>query len=198
VTVSDLYAMGFDPVAKAADITDKKAGEYVQYMLEQQRATKAGTIADDIKAEFAKVREADLLIFFSPIWWFSVPAMLKGWFDRVFATGYSWDFGAIYDKGLLRGKKALMVAVPGGPEAFYQHEGFHRATLKEVLHPILWGTLHFCGLDVLEPFVVHSPFQLGPDERKARLGQLRSLLSKVEEIPVLYRHAPGAEKGSAA
>lgn len=188
VAVSDLYAMKFDPVAAATDFTDKKPGEYVQYMLEQQRATNAGAMKADIKAEMDKVRAAELLIFFSPVWWFSVPAMMKGWFDRVLATGFSWDFGKIYDKGLLRGKKALYVAVPGGPEQLYRRDGAHRATFKEIFHPVLWGTLHFCGLDVLEPFVTHAPFQLGDEGRKKRLAELRTLLADVGSIPVLYGH----------
>lgn len=188
VIVSDLYAMKFNPVASAADITDKKPGDYIQYMLEQQRASKAGTLSDDIKAEFAKVREAEMLMFFTPVWWFSVPAMLKGWFDRVFATGLTWDFGKIYDKGLLRGKKTMMIVVPGGPEELYKHEGAHRATLKEILHPILWGTLYFCGLDVLEPFVVHSPFQIGPDVRAQRIADLGAMLTAIDTIPTLYHH----------
>lgn len=189
VEVSDLYAIGFDPVAAAADITDKAPGDYVQYMLEQQRASKAGVLKDDIKTEMAKVARADLLVFTAPIWWFSVPAMLKGWFDRVFATGFSWDFGMIYGKGLLRGKRALCIFSPGGPATLYQHDGAHRMTFKEVLHPVLWGTLHFCGLDVLEPFVVHANFQLGDEGRKKALADLSARVAKVEDIPVLYKHA---------
>lgn len=186
VVLSDLYGMNFNPIATASDFTDKKTDEYIQYMLEQQRAAKTGTLADDIKSEFEKIRSADLLLFFTPVWWFSVPAMLKGWFDRVFATGLTWDFGAIYEKGLLRGKKAMMVAVPGGPADLYRKDGAHRATLIEVLHPILWGTLHFCGLDVLEPFVVHSPFQIGADERARRLSELKEMLSRLDSRPSLY------------
>jgi NAD(P)H dehydrogenase (quinone) len=186
VTVSDLYAKNFNPKAANSDFTDKKAGEYVQYMLEQQRASKVGTLADDILEEFEHVKAADMLIFTTPIWWFSVPAMLKGWFDRVFATGLTWDFGRIYDKGLLRGKKTMLIAVPGGPPELYRKDGAHHATLIEVLHPILWGTLHFCGLDVLEPFVVHSPFQIGAEERARRIQELKARLASIESIPPLY------------
>lgn len=186
VVLSDLYAMKFNPVASAADITDKTPDDYIQYMLEQQRASSAGVFSDDIKIEIEKVKSADFILFISPIWWFSVPAMLKGWFDRVFATGSTWDFGKIYEKGLLRGKKAMMVAVPGGPAELYQKDGAHHATLLEILHPILWGTLRFCGLEVLEPFVVHSPFQIGDDIRKQRIEELKEKLGRLEHLPVLY------------
>lgn len=126
-------------------------------MLEQRFASNNGlAFAPDIISELDKIRQADLVIFHTPIWWFSVPAVLKGWFDRVLVMGVAWDGGKIYENGLFRGKTAMLCAVAGGPREYYQENGKHKATMNQILHPIHHGTFAFCGMDVLEPFVVYN------------------------------------------
>jgi len=55
--------------------------------MEQRIASANNAFRQDIKIEMDKVRWAEMIIFQCPIWWFSVPAILKRWFDRVLATG---------------------------------------------------------------------------------------------------------------
>ncbi|MCA9364666.1 MAG: NAD(P)H-dependent oxidoreductase [Candidatus Moranbacteria bacterium] len=105
VTVSDLYEMKFNPTGGKDDFTQLGNEEYFNFMLEQKNAAEKGLFASDVQSEIEKVKKADLLIINTPVWWFSTPAIVKGWFDRVLATGVAWDFNGIYDKGLLRGKK---------------------------------------------------------------------------------------------
>jgi len=87
VEVSDLYAMNWNPVASAADFAGRKNPEYLVYALEQRHGYENGTIADDIAAEVEKVKRADLIMLSFPLYWFSVPAILKGWIDRVLISG---------------------------------------------------------------------------------------------------------------
>jgi NAD(P)H dehydrogenase (quinone) len=181
VEVSDLYAQHFNPVASREDFTTLSDTRYINYMLEQRTAAEHGFFSEDIRAEQEKVLHADLIMFHFPIWWFSAPAILKGWFDRVFATGVTWNFGSIYDSGLLKGKKAMLVVTTGGGEDLYQERGAHKATIQQILHPILHGTLRFCALDVLPPFVAYGIFQAGEDGRKKYLEGFRARLSSVEK-----------------
>ncbi len=78
VVVSDLYAMSFDPVAKASDFRERQNNDYLVYALEQRHAYEAETLAEDIAIEVEKLKHADLVILSFPIFWFSVPAILKG------------------------------------------------------------------------------------------------------------------------
>ena len=113
---SDLYGSGFSAKAEKFDFVTSSGGHF-NYMLEQRHAAQEGMMfAPDIRQEIDKIRAADIIIFHTPIWWFSVPALLKGWFDRVLAMGVAWDGGKIYEKGLLRGKSAMVCAVAGGAE----------------------------------------------------------------------------------
>jgi NAD(P)H dehydrogenase (quinone) len=66
-----------------------------------------------------KISWVDYLIFQFPLWWTEPPAILKGWFDRVFAKEFAYDNGATYEKGLLKGKKALLsFTTAGGPDIY--------------------------------------------------------------------------------
>lgn len=71
-------------------------------------ATENGTFVKETPEEQVKISWADYLIFQFPLWWTEPPAILKGWFDRVFAKEFAYDNGATYKKGLLQGKKALL------------------------------------------------------------------------------------------
>jgi NAD(P)H dehydrogenase (quinone) len=183
VEVSDLYAQHFNPVASREDFTTVSDKQYINYMLEQRTAAEHGYFSQDIRSEQEKVLHADLIMFHFPVWWFSAPAILKGWFDRVFATGVTWNFGHIYDAGLLKGKKAMLVVTTGGGEDLYQNSGAHKATILQILHPILHGTLRFCAMDVLPPFVAFGIFQAGEEGRKKYLEEFRVRLSSLETTP---------------
>jgi NAD(P)H dehydrogenase (quinone) len=153
VAISDLYGQGFNPIAQKWDFVTT-SGKHFNYMLEQKHAARLDmAFSPDIVGEIQKIKAADLIIFATPIWWFSVPAILKGWFDRVLAMGVAWDSGQIYENGLFRGKQAMLLAAAGGPDQYYQQDGKHQATSEQITHHINHGTLAFCGFNVHEPYI---------------------------------------------
>lgn len=183
VVISDLYAQGFNAAAQKWDFVSTSGGHF-NYMLEQKHAAKLDlAFSPDILGEIQKIRAADLVLFIFPIWWFSAPAILKGWFDRVLAMGVTWDGGRIYDKGMLRGKQAMVIAAAGGPTEYYKKDGRHRATVNEILHPINHGTLAFCGFDVHEPFVVLNVLGTASDALDKYLEELKFRLEHIDDSP---------------
>ncbi|XP_047414559.1 ribosyldihydronicotinamide dehydrogenase [quinone] isoform X2 [Sciurus carolinensis] len=103
VTVSDLYAMNFEPRATRKDITGALSNpEVFSYGVEAYEAYKKGCLTSDITDEQKKVQEADLVIFQFPLYWFTVPAILKGWMDRVLCQGFAFDIPGFYDSGFLK------------------------------------------------------------------------------------------------
>ncbi|XP_021116404.1 ribosyldihydronicotinamide dehydrogenase [quinone] isoform X2 [Heterocephalus glaber] len=124
VTVSDLYAMGFEPRATRSDITGALSSpESFNYGVEAHEAFKRRALASDILAEQRKVQEADLVIFQFPLYWFSVPAIMKGWMDRVLCQGFAFDIPGFYDSGFLKGKLALLSLTTGGVASMYTKAG---------------------------------------------------------------------------
>jgi NAD(P)H dehydrogenase (quinone) len=158
VQVSDLYAMKWNPVASSEDFSERANPDYLVYALEQREGVKAGKIAPDIQAELDKLLWADLVIFNFPLYWFSVPAMLKGWIDRVLVSGVCYGGKRFYDQGGLAGKKALVSLTLGGREHMFGEGAIH-GPLEDMLRPLLRGTLAYVGLEVLPPFVAwHVPY----------------------------------------
>ncbi|MBT3305779.1 MAG: NAD(P)H-dependent oxidoreductase [Alphaproteobacteria bacterium] len=181
VQVSDLYHMGFNPVASAEDFLDPADPDYLVYALEQRHGYETGTLAPDIQAEIEKVLWCDLLILNFPLYWFSTPAILKGWIDRVLISGLTYGGKRFYDRGGLAGKKAMVTLTLGGRPHMLSEGGVHGA-LEDMLRPLLRGTLYYTGMSVLAPFVAwHVPYisnEARTDYLKAyeeRLGQLQDL-----------------------
>jgi len=179
VVVSDLYGQGFNPAAQKWDFVTTSGGHF-NYMLEQKHAAHLDlAFSPDIVGEIQKIQAAEMLLFVAPVWWLGVPAILKGWFDRVLAMGVAWDGGKIYEQGLMRGKQAMVIAAAGGPAEFYQASGRYKTSPEQVLQPINHGILAFCGLNVHEPYVALNV--LGADEA-ARTKMLQELQYRLEHM----------------
>ena len=195
VTVSDLYAMRFNAVAGADDFRGERAdAATLDIAAEQTRACETGTLAPDILAEQDKVRRADLLILQFPMWWFGMPAILKGWADRVFARGFAYVAGRKYDTGLMRGKTAMVAATTGTSADTYAPDGIDGDILN-VLWPVHNGLLRYTGFDVLPPFVAYMPGRLDAQARITYLDAYRARLLSIETTEKLFFH-PAADYGA--
>ena len=99
--------------------------------------------------------EHDIIVMQFPLYWYSTPAILKQWQD--IALTYGWAFG--HEGRRLEGKKFLVAVSTGGPEKAYQHEGFNKLTMNELLLPIR-QTANLCGMIYLPPFVLHRSLKV--------------------------------------
>ncbi|MBV8124668.1 MAG: NAD(P)H-dependent oxidoreductase [Burkholderiales bacterium] len=184
VVTSDLYRMGFDPVSSRRNFVSVKEAGYLKLQAEEMLASEVHGFALDVEAEIAKIEAADLMIWQFPLWWFGMPAILKGWVDRVFAMGRVYGNGHIYETGRFKGKRALLSLTTGGPEAAYQQGGFN-GDLEAMLRPMQRGMLEFTGFSVLMPQVVYGPVRADDAQRHAWLAQWEGRLRFIEqETPI--------------
>ena len=184
VKTSDLYGMNFNPIVSAQDFSDRANPDYLVYALEQRHAQETGTLAPDIKAELDKLLWCDLLILNFPLFWFSVPAIMKGWFDRVLVSGVTYGGKRFYDRGGLAGKKAMATLTLGGREHMLAEDGVH-GPLEDMLRPILRGTLYYTGMEVLPPFVAwHVPY-VNDAARKEYLDAYAARLGRIDRLKPL-------------
>ncbi|WP_328395337.1 NAD(P)H-dependent oxidoreductase [Nocardia sp. NBC_00416] len=194
VRVSDLYAMGWKAHADAADFGSVAE---TNFMLASGEAFENGTLGADIRAEQEKLLWADTVLLHFPLWWFSMPAILKGWVDRVFTCGFAYGAGGTaiprYGDGTLAGRRAMLVVSVGGREPAYSDRGIN-GPIEDLLFPIHHGILYYPGMDVLAPFVVHGTIRID-DEGFARIaGELRERLSSLEkDEPIRYRRQAGGD-----
>ncbi|XP_055451228.1 ribosyldihydronicotinamide dehydrogenase [quinone] isoform X7 [Psammomys obesus] len=158
--------------------------EIFRYGIETYEAYKKTALSSDILEEQRKVQEADLVIFQFPLYWFSVPAILKGWMDRVLCQGFAFDIPGFYDSGFLKGKLALLSLTTGGTAEMYTKAGLS-GDFRYFLWPLQHGTLHFCGFKVLAPQISFGLDVSSEEERKVMLASWAQRLKGIwKEEPI--------------
>jgi glutathione-regulated potassium-efflux system ancillary protein KefG len=126
----------------------------------------------DVTREQALLAAHDLIVLQHPFYWYSTPPLLKQWQDLVLEHG--WAYGA--QGNALRGKHMLNLITTGGGAAAYQHQGYNRFTMRELLAPIE-QTATLCKMDFLPPYVIHGTHQLAEADIEQAIVRYRRLLS---------------------
>lgn len=174
VTLLDLYAEGWDPVLSRDQFPGQSG--YFKPQTAQLDAVAGGTLTEPVRSHLTLAQDADLLILSFPLWWFSMPAILKGWIDNTFVMGAA--FGGergIFADGGMRGKKAMLLVTTGGKQADFAGgtvNGY--GELDTFLFHIHRGMLEFCGYEVLRPVVTFAPVRLDDHSRTEALVRVRA------------------------
>ena len=149
IVTTELYAAAFDPVLSKRDL-GSHAGADDTFLNRWAAAYNDGDLPAEIRAEQQKLLSADLIVLQFPLWWYNLPAILKGWIDRVFTSGFGFDLPLGPDRllrryggGLLAGKRAFVVVSAGetaralGPRGL---GGDIDTLLFGLTHGVLWYT----------------------------------------------------------
>ena len=179
IKISDLYGMKFKATLDRDDFLQMENPERLMPVIEQFNASKTNSFATDIKEEMEKIGWADLIIFQFPIWYETMPALLKAWFERVLAHGFAHNMleGKIIQNGFLKGKKAMLSFTAGSAkETFYNViEGEDKSNLL----PPISKALRFTGLEVIDAFAVFDAMPLSEEDAKTSFGEYKKLLSEL-------------------
>lgn len=194
VRVSDLYAMNWKATVDAEDY-GPAASSPLTVAFDSGRAFNTGNLTADVLAEQQKLLWADTIIFQFPLWWYAMPAILKGWVDRVFTYHFAYGvgehsdtkYGERFGEGTLAGRKALLSVTAGGPESHYAERGIN-GPIDDLLFPIQHGILYYPGIEVLPPFVLYGTDRMTdedfPDVAKSWKERLLALDSTE---PIAFR-----------
>lgn len=175
VQLSNLYAMHFNAVARPGDFNTPKDPDHFDLHEEQAHAVRYGGFVPQIAQEQDKIIWADYVILQFPLWWYSMPAILKGWVDRVLAYGFAYGEGRS-----LVGRRAMLVVTTGGPTRIYTTE--LRNAMTDLLDPIQYNILYVSGMQVLPPFAVYGAENATEEEREIYLQQYRQTLEVLNRI----------------
>lgn len=154
VSLSDLYAMDFDPCERADHYTGRQNSERFDVQAEQRHASSRGAIPAAVASEIERLDRADLLILQYPMWWHLPPAMLKGWFDRVLIYGEVYASQKRFEKGRYAGRRAMISVTVGTSPETYAFDG-RSGDIDLLLWPVNF-TLAYVGYSVLVPFVAYG------------------------------------------
>ncbi len=152
VKIIDLYGEKFNPILEFPDIESMFMGK---------------NTPGDVKKYQEMVTWADHLTIVYPLWWGQMPAMLKGFIDRVFANGFAFEYGEAGPRALLEGKTAKLFISMGTPNEYYEQSGMFNAQ-RRVNDEGIFG---FCGIKSETTFF--GNVAMGSDE--LRKGYLESI-----------------------
>jgi len=195
VRVSDLHALRWKAVIDRQDFPGLDPAKRLRVPAASGEAFAHGTLTEDVVAEQDKLLWADALILAFPLWWFSMPAILKGWIDRVYSYGFAYGvgehsdqrWGDRYGEGRLAGKRAMLIVTAGGWEPHYGPRGIN-GPIDDLLFPINHGVLFYPGYDVLPPFVVYQADRIDDDGLRATSDRLRGRMRALfTDTPIPYR-----------
>lgn len=156
VRVKDLYGMNWNPVLGEEDF----------------RGFHTGNITEDIAQEQADIAWADLVVMVAPVWWYSVPAMLKGYIDRVFSLGFAYKYTSNGPQGLLTGKKGLLITTSGADEQTAKVTGM----LDAIENSLVKGLFGFSGFAQFQYKNLFAVPTVSDSDRKQMLTQIRELI----------------------
>jgi NAD(P)H dehydrogenase (quinone) len=195
VQVSDLYKDGWKSAIDRADFPSLDSKARLQVARASGDAFAESTLTADVVAEQAKLLWADAVLLQFPLWWFSMPAILKGWVDRVYAYGFAYGvgehsatrWGDRYGEGRMAGKRAMLMVTAGGWPEHYAPRGIN-GPIDDLLFPINHGMLFYPGFDVLPPFVAYKVDRLDADAFAALADRLRERMRTLATTPPIpYR-----------
>ncbi|WNN73833.1 NAD(P)H oxidoreductase [Kluyvera cryocrescens] len=155
VTSLDLYRSHFDPVLAEADEPDwnNAAKQY----------------SADIHRLYAEVEANDTVVMVFPVWWFSFPAIMKGYIDRV------WNNGLAYGDGsTLKGKKFRFIALVGATQATHEKYGWEKNMTDYVI-----GMMKYLEVDDTKIDYLYNTLGL---EEQVRADHLQQLFAQTRGI----------------
>lgn len=156
VIVRDLYQLNFNPVLSSEDISGQRKGK----------------VAQEVRTEQEFIEWADILLIIHPIWWTGLPAILKGYIDRVFSYGFAYRYDQGIQKGLLKGKQAIIINTQGKSYQEYGDSGMDKAlSLTSDL-----GIYNYCGIQVNHHFFFEKADRANNETVEKWTKQITSIL----------------------
>ncbi|HEA30847.1 MAG TPA: flavodoxin family protein [Leeuwenhoekiella sp.] len=128
VELRDLYQLNFNPVLSLNDAEGQRIGK----------------VENDVEKEQEFIRWADCITFIHPIWWTGLPAIMKGYIDRVFSYGFAYQYQQGVQQGLLAGKHTVIINTHGKSKAEYAETGMEKALSLTSDK----GIYVYCGLEI--------------------------------------------------
>jgi NAD(P)H dehydrogenase (quinone) len=143
VVIRDLYELNFNSVLS----------------LEDMQGQRMGKVSDDVKQEQEYIFWADHITFIYPIWWTGMPAIMKGFIDRVFSYGFAYRYDQGVQKGLLTGKQTTIINTHGKSKAEYEGIGMDKALSLTSDK----GVFTYCGLEINQHFFFDKADRPAPE-----------------------------------
>jgi len=154
ITVTDLTKDGWNEVLSVKDFTKISDPIHINLRLEQQTSP----LIQKIRDEQNRITQCDFFLVFGPLSWFGLPSHFFSWWERVITCGAMYSPGQIFNRGVLSGKKAMIVVTSKSPQERYGRDGVF-GFVEEILYPVTHGMFHSVGFQVRRTQCLFAPTQ---------------------------------------
>lgn len=153
--IRDLYKIEFNPLLNKTNLDFNSKDVF----------------PEDICKEQSFLSEADVITIIYPLWWGGMPAILKGYIDRVFEYNFAYHYTQYGSKGLLQGKKVILITPMGSPMQMYTETGAIDAMKKNIDDLIFT----FCGMQVVEHKFLGDVINVDPETRISYMEEIKNI-----------------------
>jgi len=158
VIVRNLYKISFDPVFSLTDMQGQRMGK----------------VSEDVKIEQEYISWAEQITFIYPIWWTGLPAMMKGYIDRVFSYGFAYRYDQGIQKGLLKDKKTVIINTHGKSHEEYGKTGMDKALTLTSDN----GIFIYSGLEIIRHLFFDKADKATSEDIEIWKDQIKNLYSE--------------------
>lgn len=155
--VRDLNKISFNPVLSLQDMEGQRIGK----------------VSEDVKTEQNFIIWADHITFIYPIWWTGMPAIMKGFIDRVFSYGFAYRYDQGIQKGLLSGKQVIIINTHGKSHDEYERMGMDKALSLTSDK----GIFSYCGFHINQHFFFDKADRATADDLEIWKKQITNMYS---------------------
>ncbi|NIB40330.1 oxidoreductase [Pseudomaricurvus alkylphenolicus] len=131
-----------------------------------------GDFAIDVEREQRDLTAHDIVVLQFPLYWYSCPALLKEWLDKVMVRNFAYGK---HGKALVD-KKLMLAVTAGGPEETYRATGSNEYPVEEFLK-VFELTAKFCSMSYDKPLILHNTYRITDEDIAAHSNHYRDLLS---------------------
>lgn len=151
------------------------------YKNNQKKAHETQSYSDFIKLDQDRLLEADIVIYQFPLWWFSMPSVMRNWIEKTYSYGFAYNGreGKWFQNGVFNGKKAMLSITTSGPATSYTNSGVN-GDINKILWPIQNGILNFLGYEVLEPNICWGTDTENFKERDNYIKEYINILDNID------------------
>ena len=174
VFTTDLVKDGWNEPVSTNDFTKVSDPIHVNLRLEQQYSP----LIQKIQDEQSKLLQCELFLVFGPLSWFGLPSHFFAWWERVVTCGAMYSPGAIFDKGVLSKKNAMLFVSTTFPAEKFNKDTLH-GFMEEIMYPITHGMFHMVGFKVHRTHCLYSATKEKLDEIRSKWPQhLRNICDR--------------------
>ncbi|MEX1077820.1 MAG: NAD(P)H-dependent oxidoreductase [Homoserinimonas sp.] len=192
--VMDSFHAPFEEEGYTIDVLDLHRERFdPRFTAEDHAHFWGGPIPPGIEEMHGRVQEADRLAFVFPVYWWSMPALMKGWIERVFTAGWAYQYGAgVEDRGraalhgLLPSIPTVLIGIGGSKERTYEKYGYDEAMRTQ----LDVGIFAYTGIDDVESHLIHDvEGDHNASVREAGLDRARDIGRSFAAVDRTVRHA---------